>query len=275
MSTLQVNSINSFTPSDPVTINDSFKVTGSSTFTGSIDIQAPHTITGTTASFNLVKVNGGETLLHSSGGISVFGDISGSGTGSFIGLGVNTSNARVAPGTISGSGFNIASKITANSGSFIGGVIVGIANDNAPLAGGVAVGASGISSSGDILGGTVQCKNGFEHTGNTNFNVIDGFGSEVTANGTKTQLRLTLDSSIADGAKAGPLMIKNSQISNDSAVMVSIVGPVSGGATSNSISASILSTFVESQTCSIFLYNETGQTFNDNTIFTCSLMVIK
>ncbi len=192
MSTLQVNSINSFTPSDPVTINDSFKVTGSSTFTGSINIQAPHTITGTTASFD-----------H------------------------------------------------------------------------VAVGAIGISSSGDILGATVQCKNGFEHTGNTNFNVIDGFGSEVTANGTKTQLRLTLDSSIADGAKAGPLMIKNSQISNDSAVMVSIVGPVSGGATSNSISASILSTFVESQTCSIFLYNETGQTFNDNTIFTCSLMVIK
>ena len=244
MSTLQVDTINSFTTVNPVEINDNFRVTGSSTFTGSIDIKAPHKITGASASFNAISVTPTDTY--------------------------NTT-----PGTISGSGFNIASKITANSGSFIGGVIVGIANDNAPLAGGVAVGASGISSSGDILGGTVQCKNGFEHTGNTNFNVIDGFGSEVTANGTKTQLRLTLDSSIADGAKAGPLMIKNSQISNDSAVMVSIVGPVSGGATSNSISASILSTFVESQTCSIFLYNETGQTFNDNTIFTCSLMVIK
>ena len=276
MSTLQVNSINSFTPSDPVTINDSFKVTGSSTFTGSIDIQAPHTITGTTASFNLVKVNGGETLLHSSGGISVFGDISGSGTGSFIGLGVNTSNARVAPGTISGSGFNIASKVTANSGSFIGGVIVGIANDNAPLAGGVAVGASGISSSGDILGGTVQCKNGFENIGAASSQTIDGFnGSEVTSNSTKVQLRLTLNSSIADGAKAGPLKVKSNKISVDSAVMASIVGPVSGGALSNSISASILSTFVENNTCSIYLYNETGQTLEDNTTFTCSLMVIQ
>lgn len=40
MSTLQVDSINSFTPSDPVTINDSFKVTGSSTFTGSVGVLA-------------------------------------------------------------------------------------------------------------------------------------------------------------------------------------------------------------------------------------------
>ena len=39
MSTLQVDSINSFTPSSPVTINDSLKVTGSSTFTGSVGIQ--------------------------------------------------------------------------------------------------------------------------------------------------------------------------------------------------------------------------------------------
>ena len=57
--------------------------------------------------------------------------------------------------------------------------------------------------------------------------------------------------------------------------MASIVGPVSGGALSNSISASILSTFVENNTCSIYLYNETGQTLEDNTTFTCSLMVIQ
>jgi hypothetical protein len=217
MSTLQVDTINSFTTVNPVEINDNFRVTGSSTFTGSIDIKAPHKITGASASFHAISVTPTDTY--------------------------NTT-----PGTISGSGFNIASKITANSGSFIGGVIVGIANDNTPLAGGVAVGASGISSSGDILGGTVQCKNGFEHIGN---------------------------SSIADGAKAGPLKVKSNKISVDSAVMASIVGPVSGGALSNSISASILSTFVENNTCSIYLYNETGQTLEDNTTFTCSLMVIQ
>lgn len=245
MSTLQVDTINSFTTVNPVEINDNFRVTGSSTFTGSIDIKAPHKITGASASFNAISVTPTDTY--------------------------NTT-----PGTISGSGFNIASKITANSGSFIGGVIVGIANDNAPLAGGVAVGASGISSSGDILGGTVQCKNGFEHIGAASSQTIDGFnGSEVTSNSTKVQLRLTLNSSIADGAKAGPLKVKSNKISVDSAVMASIVGPVSGGALSNSISASILSTFVENNTCSIYLYNETGQTLEDNTTFTCSLMVIQ
>ena len=38
MSTLQVDTINSFTTVNPVEINDNFRVTGSSTFTGSIDI---------------------------------------------------------------------------------------------------------------------------------------------------------------------------------------------------------------------------------------------
>ena len=41
--------------------------------------------------------------------LSVVGNVSGSGTGSFAGVGVNTAGANVTAGTISGSGFNIAS----------------------------------------------------------------------------------------------------------------------------------------------------------------------
>ena len=75
MSTLQVNSINSFTPSDPVTINDSFKVTGSSTFTGSVSVLANGNDAVTLTSTKPVSIP--------SAGLDVNGDITGSGNTSF------------------------------------------------------------------------------------------------------------------------------------------------------------------------------------------------
>ena len=252
MSTLQVDKINSFTPSLPVEINDSFKVTGSSQFTGSVNIQAPHQLTGTSASFDQLNLTSG--------------------------------NPNIVPGTISGSGFNISSTITGNTGSFAGGLIV---NGGKQIEGGISV-FGPISASGNMTASTgsfgaviatsvsASIVYGPFDGGNVQSTTVDlGSATEFVNNGQKIQLRLTLGSSIADGAQAGPFLLKSNKITSDSSVIANIAGPVSGGDTSNSISASIVSTFLENNTCSIFLNNETGQTIGANTTFTCSILVIR
>ena len=195
MSTLQVNNILSYTPSEPVSITDSFKVSGSTQLSGS------------------VSIDGNVTLANS--------------------------HTLTAPNFIN-TGTEVTTKITGSfTGSFTG-ALTGPLN-------------AGSSSATTVdLGSTTQFYN----------------------NNQKIQLRLTLGSSIADGAQAGPFILKCNKINADSSVIANIAGPVSGGAASNSISASIVSTFVEANSCSIFLNNETGQTIGDNTTFTCSIFVI-
>jgi hypothetical protein len=284
MSTLQVDKINSFTPSLPVEINDSFKVTGSSQFTGSVNIQAPHTITGTTASFVDISVNGGKALFGTRKGISVIGDISGSGTGSFIGLGVNTQGAPVAPGTISGSGFNIAPTITANTGSFEHSLInhLRIAGGGDVALGGISVGGNGTISCSSTAG--IDTKNlSIDAAGGGGIQFGFGVGTEIdlaTSNifatsFSRIQLKITLASQLADGAQVGPIRIHNTAINPQSNVITNIVGPVSGSGNSGAISASIVSSFIQNNTCSIFISNETGQAIEDNTIFTCSILLLK
>jgi hypothetical protein len=121
-----------------------------------------------TGSFAGIGVNTGTANVTagtiSGSGFNIASTITGD-TGSFAGIGVNTGTANVTAGTISGSGFNIASTITGNTGSFGGGLIV---NGGQQLADGISV-FGNVSASGDLEGGTVKAGiDGFNLFG-TNF----------------------------------------------------------------------------------------------------------
>tara|TARA_R110001592_G_scaffold286791_1_gene555385 strand:+ start:943 stop:1614 length:672 start_codon:yes stop_codon:yes gene_type:complete len=206
-----------------------------------VEINDSFKVTGSSQFTGSVSIDGNVTLANPHTLAAATGSFGGS---LIINGGKQISNGISVFGPISASG-----NMTASTGSF-GAVI-----------------ATSVSASivyGPFDGGNVQST------------TVDlGSATEFVNNGQKIQLRLTLGSSIADGAQAGPFLLKSNKITSDSSVIANIVGPVSGGAASNSISASIVSTFLENNTCSIFINNETGQTIEDNTIFSCSILVIR
>jgi len=118
MSTLRVNNIQSFTSADPVTINDSLKVTGSSTFTGSVSILA--------TSWTALDVRGGVSTF--SGGITGSGDLTMSGSLTTTGnseLGNRTLNQHKVTGSLSISGStNLTGLVTVKDSLIVTGSVI-------------------------------------------------------------------------------------------------------------------------------------------------------
>ena len=146
--------------------------------------------------------------------LSVVGNISGSGTGSFAGVGVNTAGANVTAGTISGSGFNISSTITGNTGSFAGGLIV---NGGKQIADGVSVVGAISASGGEITAQSATIASSLS------------VGSDLTLNATSNVINSANDkivfSPISTGVSFGqsdyPVTIKSNILAISSSITAS------------------------------------------------------
>jgi len=178
MSTLQVDSINSFTPSDPVTINDSLKVTGSSTFTGSVGVLAGN----------------GEITLSSNKPVSI------STAGIEVASGITGSN-----GLVISASTGVTAAIITGSTNLEGATTVGTANNpqNLTVKGNTFVsGNLQVTGSTHTLTGTVGVLGNTTLNGNITTTGNSEIGNSITDIHAFTGSYISLSGSVANVFKA-------------------------------------------------------------------------
>lgn len=168
-------------------------------------------------------------------------------------------------GQISSSG-----NLTANTGSFLGGLNLGTATyggfgaDNIQLyAPNTDITAKTVSASGDVTANSLTLR------------FTEGVSQDLASsafyavNGSKVKVKAITAANINDGAFA-EFSLVNSSIQDDSVIMCNFVAGCA-----NNISSSILTAAVsKSGAARVFIHNETGATINADTAFTASFVIL-